>query len=74
MKTLIHRVTYDPFGGVFCDDVTRIVNPIHKTPAEFLAYWVETPGWVAMSGNQIARVDGAGFLDVVTYLEMENEQ
>ena len=64
----IHRVTYDPWGDVYCETSTPIVNPIHHTHLEFVKFWV-TGEWTAISERQIATVDGAGFLDVVTYLE-----
>ncbi len=66
----IHRVTYDLDGELFVKTVTPITNPVQKTAAEWVnARLACDRGWIATSGNQVARVDEGGFLDVVTYLE-----
>lgn len=69
----IHHVAYTPDGELFNETLTPIANPIHKTAAEFVAFW-ETGGWTATSENQVAKVDRQGFLDVVTYLEKGESQ
>lgn len=71
----IHHVTYDEDGELFDSGEAPIAikNPVYKTVDQWIAARVSV-GWIATSENQVAKVDRAGFLDVVTYLEKGESQ
>lgn len=64
--------TYAPDGDLFVTGQTVIKRLLFGTVAATIAHRVEI-GWTQTDVNQVAKVDHLGFLDVVTYLEAENE-
>jgi hypothetical protein len=65
--------TWDSDGNLAFEPCNFIEHRAHNSIAEAMAYRLTRHDWQPATESQAVRFDKWGFMDVITYVEMENE-